>query len=229
MRIWITNTVEDQVWQGNGLNVDAFDFNPTMESSYRVKIEGALLEDSEEEQKKPAEAAPAAEGEAAEAPAPAAAPTKPSFSHFFKAITVDFDRSRSRNGAEQAVEWKKPEAAGRPGQPAPEAPGAEFDEFTFKRSGDENSNITINLFRHELPERYLLSPELAAAVDMTEATQQEAVMGLWEYIRAAGLQEDEEKRNFRCDDILRQVSFRVRGIAHNGRLLLTGNLDCRPW
>lgn len=204
MRIWITNTVEDQVWQGNGLNVDAFDFNPTMESSYRVKIEGALLEEtSNEEQKKPAEAAPAAEGETATAPT-TTTPPKPSFSHFFKAITVDFDRSRSRNGAEQAVEWKKPEA-GRPGQPAPEGPAAEFDEFTFKRSGDENSNITINLFRHEVPERYLLSPELAAAVDMTEATQQEAVMGLWEYIRAAGLQEDEEKRNFRCDDILRQV------------------------
>lgn len=207
MRIWITNTVEDQVWQGNGLNVDAFDFNPTMEASYRVKIEGALLEDAEEgQEEKKTNVAEATDEETAKDAAPTpTAPTKPKFSHFFKAITVDFDKSRQRNGSDHAVEWKKPEQPGRPGAPAPENPAAEFDEFTFKRSGDETQNITINLFRQDLPERYLLSPELAAAVDMTEASQQDAVMGLWEYIRASGLQEDEEKRNFRCNDILRKI------------------------
>lgn len=120
-------------------------------------------------------------------------------SHFFKAITVDFDRSRFRNGAEQTVEWHKPEPSTR--NPA----AADFDELTFKRNGDENSNITIQLHLHESPERYGLSAELAEVVDMTEATQQEAVMGLWEYIRLSGLQEDEEKRNFRCDDLLKKV------------------------
>jgi SWI/SNF-related matrix-associated actin-dependent regulator of chromatin subfamily D len=82
---------------------------------------------------------------------------------------------------------------------------ADFDEFTFKRNGDENMNITINLYRHEDPERYELSPDLAEIVDMHEATRQEAVMAVWEYIKLMNLQEDEEKRNFRCDDLLRKV------------------------
>lgn len=67
-------------------------------------------------------------------------------------------------------------------------------------------NITINLQRHESPERYQLTPELAQIVDMKEATQHEAVMALWEYIRLSGLQEDEERRNFRCDSYLKKVS-----------------------
>jgi chromatin remodeling complex protein RSC6 len=120
-------------------------------------------------------------------------------------LTVDFDRSRFRNGTEQHVEWKKPDApAGRQSSGSLPA-AADFDEFTFKRNGDENINININLHRHEVPERYKLSPELADVVDMTEATQHEAVMGLWEYIRLWGLQEDEEKRNFRCDELLKKV------------------------
>ncbi|KAK3191811.1 SWI/SNF and RSC complex subunit Ssr3 [Lecanicillium sp. MT-2017a] len=215
LRIWISNTVDDQVWQGNGLDVDAFDFSAAVEASYRVKVEGRLLDDDNEpgqddDDKKPEDSA-AADGDkmdedgptnnsSAKEPAP-----KAKLSHFFKAMSVDFDKSRFRNGAEQTVEWKKPEAAIR-SQGASNLPAAaDFDEITFKRNGDENTNITINLFRQENPERYQLSPELAEVVDMKEATQQEAVMALWEYIRLAGLQEDEEKRNFRCDELLRKV------------------------
>ena len=90
-------------------------------------------------------------------------------------------------------------------QPLQEPTTAEFDEFCFKRDGDEKLNISINLVRHEEPERFLLSPELAAVVDMHEASRQEAMMAVWEYIRFYGLQEDEEKRNFRCDDLLKKV------------------------
>ncbi|KAF7549986.1 hypothetical protein G7Z17_g6021 [Cylindrodendrum hubeiense] len=209
LRVWISNTVEDQIWQTSGLNVDAFDFAPSMEASYRVKIEGRLLDDEDEKDAPDAEkeAGDKAEQDGAGPSAQKAktqAPQKHRFSHFFKALTVDFDRSRFRNGAEQTVEWKKPDATTR-NQPNANLPAAaDFDELTFKRNGDENSNITINLHRQESPETYQLSPELAEVVDMTEATQQEAVMGLWEYIKLLGLQEDEEKRNFRCDELLKK-------------------------
>jgi chromatin remodeling complex protein RSC6 len=221
MRIWISNTVEDQVWQGSGMSVDAFDFSPNMEASYRVKIEGRLLDDDDDEDKTEDSTAQdtteAAQGteEGDRMDEDNSTPqkpkqsqtqtTKPKFSHFIKALSVDFDRSRYRNGAEQNVEWKKPEPNVRNQGGAGLPPAADFDELAFKRNGDENMNITINLFRHETPERFQLSPELAEVVDMTEATQQEAVMGMWEYIRLWGLQEDEEKRNFRCDDLLRRV------------------------
>ncbi|KAF4977529.1 hypothetical protein FZEAL_5963 [Fusarium zealandicum] len=216
LRIWISNTVEDQIWQSNGLNVDSFDFNPNMEASYRVKIEGRLLDDQDEEDG-PAEfkdtTATNEKKEEDEEDQKPKSQQKPRFSHFFKSLTVEFDRSRFRNGTEQTVEWKKPDAPARNQAAANLPAAADFDELTFKRNGDENMNITINLYRQETPERYQLSPELADVVDMKEATQQEAVMGLWEYIKLLGLQEDEEKRNFRCDEPLRKV-LRQGDVGH---------------
>lgn len=207
--------MEDQVWQGNGLNVDAFDFTPNMDASFRVKIQGRLLDDDavDGDKQKSAEGADAdetmagtdapKEGESARATL--GATPKYRFSHYLKSLAVEFDSSRFRNGAEMNVDWKRGDAASK--GHGPSAAAADFDELTFKRTGDENTNITIKLLRYEVPERYKLSPELADVVDMKEATQHEAVMGLWEYIRLSGLQEDEEKRNFRCDDLLRKVSF----------------------
>lgn len=184
--------MEDQPWQNNDLNVDSFDFSNNLEPTYRVRMEGRLLDDEFEAMK---------QGDAgAGGPAPAAGPVY-KLSHFFKSISVDFHIPGRR--PDQNVEWKKPDR----NPPASSQQAAEFDEFCFKRNGDENVNITINLVRHEEPERFLLTPELAAVVDMEEATRQETMMGIWEYIRYHGLQEDEEKRNFRCDDLLKRVGL----------------------
>lgn len=175
-----------------------------MEGSYRVKIEGRLLEDEKNDDETDATEDKKEQNGEAQKSTPQL--QKPRFSHFFKSLTVDFDPSQFRNGADHTVEWKKPET--NPRNTAASLPAAaDFDEFTFKRNGDENQNITINLWRQETPEKYQLSPELADVVDMKEATQQDAVMGLWEYIKLLGLQEDEEKRNFRCDEPLRKESL----------------------
>ncbi|KAI4861361.1 hypothetical protein F4820DRAFT_433899 [Hypoxylon rubiginosum] len=205
LRIWLTNTAEDQVWQGNGLNVDTFDFSSNLEPTYRVKIEGRLLDDDDDldqdddsEDNKGISDDPDRMEEDPKPKSPKA--PKYRFSHFFKALSVDFPSSQK--GIDQSVEWKKPERAG-PSSSLPAA--ADFDELTFKRSGDENTNITINLHRHEEPERYAVSQDLEDIVDLSEATRQEIVMGIWEYIKLMGLQEDEEKRNFRCDDLLRKA------------------------
>lgn len=224
LRIWITNTVEDQVWQNPGLNADSFDFGTNNDSSYRVKIEGRLLDDDDElEKDDEEEAKESAEGDKMDTDT--AGPEKakeieakkqslPRFSHFFKAMTVEFDRTKMRNGAEQAVDWKKPERL--PNNASLPA-AADFDELTFKRNGDENVNITINLFRDETPERFELSPELSDVVDETVATRAEAVMGVWEYIKLMGLQEDEEKRHFRCDELLKKVCRSLRPSYSNRR------------
>ncbi|KAI0484632.1 putative 3-phosphoinositide dependent protein kinase-1 [Xylariaceae sp. FL0804] len=211
LRIWITNTAEDQVWQGNGINVDTFDFSSNLEPTYRVKIEGRLLgeedgldtdDQSEKGQEKVEDPDRMDEDGASNAKPKAPKPPKYRLSHFFKALNVDFPANR--NGVDQSVEWKKPE---RIGGSASLPAAADFDELTFKRSGDENLNITINFFRHEEPERFAVSPELEDVIDMREATRQEILMGVWEYIKLMGLQEDEEKRRFRCDDLLR-TAFR---------------------
>jgi len=223
LRIWISNTVEDQFWQANGLNVDNFEFSSNLESSYRVKIVGRLLDDEDdtekaEKEEEEAKAGNEAEGDKMETDSPAKSKAKPvsarpgersRFSHFFKALTVDFDRTKpGRSSNDTNVEWKKPDRTPA-GSNLPAM--ADFDELTFKRHGDENQNITINLYRHEDPERFELSDELSEIIDMREATRQEAVMALWEYIKLMSLQEDEEKRNFRCDDLLRNLIKKESG------------------
>ncbi|KAG6017456.1 hypothetical protein E4U43_001177 [Claviceps pusilla] len=220
LRIYISNSVEDQAWQVQGLDVDAFDFTPSMAASYRVKIQGSLLGADEissplspthGRKADPLSSFTSGE-ESQEQNFPRKRPSQNSdsslnkyrFSHFFRALTVEFDHPRLGNGTEQIIEWTKPDLLSKSTGTA-SSPAADFDEFTFKRNGDENANIIINLYRHDVPERYELSSELAEVLDMTEATQQQAVTALWEYIRMWNLQEDEEKRNFRCDELLKKV------------------------
>ncbi|PSR93689.1 hypothetical protein BD289DRAFT_364370 [Coniella lustricola] len=235
MRIWITNTVEDQVWQSGDLNPDSFDFSTTNESSFRVKIEGRLLDDDSEMDTKDEEDE-GQEGDEDKMDTDAPAETKPKaietkkvpqprMSSFFKAMTVDFDKSKMRHGAEQTAEWKKPDRIANSANP-PAA--AEFDELTFKRNGDENMNITINLYRDEAPERFELSPDLSDIVDMTTATRSEIVMGLWEYIKLMGLQEDEEKRHFRCDEQLHKIVPRDPGLIPELQSYITPHLRPLP-
>ncbi|KAF3766368.1 hypothetical protein M406DRAFT_256250 [Cryphonectria parasitica EP155] len=254
LRIWISNTVEDQVWQAGELNADSFDFSTNNESSFRVKIEGRLLDDDDDEfdEDDEDEAEDGVEEDAEEKKVPkedpeggaedkmdttdapaqkkakaieATKPPQPRFSHFFKAMTVEFDRSKMRNGAEQSVEWKKPDRIANSATP-PAA--ADFDELTFKRNGDENMNITINLFRDEVPERFELSPELSDIVDMPAASRAEVVMSLWEYIKLMGLQEDEEKRHFRCDELLRKIVPRDPGLIPELQNYITPHLRPLP-
>jgi SWI/SNF-related matrix-associated actin-dependent regulator of chromatin subfamily D len=212
LRVWISNTVEDQPWQGDDLDVDAFDFSTNMDSSYRVKIEGRLLEeeeddDNDDEKFDDAEDVAELGGDPMDEDAKETKNTKEpeqrlKFSHFFKAMTVDFGRNRTKDGVEHSVEWKKPAIP--PNAINPPNP-ADFDQLEFKRGGDENLNITINLVRDEAQERLSLSPALAEIMDATEATRAEVVTGIWEYIKTMGLQEDDEKRSFRCDELLKQV------------------------
>lgn len=209
LRVWISNTVEDQPWQADGLDVDtAFDFSTNLDASYRVKIEARLLDeeddedsdDSEDEDEETNGDAMDEDGKEKKTKTPQ---KQYKFSHFFKAMTVEFDRNKGKDGSEQGIEWKKPVVA----QNAASLPNAaDFDQLEFKRGGDENTNITINLTRDESPERYKLSPILADILDREVATRAEAMMGIWDYIKAMGLDEDEEKRSFDCDDRLKSVS-----------------------
>jgi SWI/SNF-related matrix-associated actin-dependent regulator of chromatin subfamily D len=222
MRIWVSNTVEDQEWQGDGLIVDAYDFSTNSNASYKVKIEGRLLDEGEEDdsdEESDEEENPDAmdEDEKEKNKLKRDNPFQRSrFSHFFKSMTVDFEKNRSKDGAEQIVEWKKPTISPNT-RTLPAA--ADFDMLEFKRGGDYNQNITINLVPDEPQERFALSRPLAEVMDATEATRAEAVTGIWEYIQIMGLQEDDERRSFRCDDLLKQVRPIV--LAYMDFLILT--------
>ena len=219
LRVWISNTVENQPWQGRSLDENAFDFNTGLEATYKVKIEGHLLDDEQdsdpdsddEEESSPKDAekdvdAMDHDGEVKpELAKPASERPRYKLSHFFKSITVDFDRGKNfQPETATQVEWTKPAIV--PNNPTlPVA--ADFDSIEFERKSDENVNCTINFYRDESPERFRLSKELADVVDAEEDDKTPVYYGIWEYVKAMGLQQDEEKRKIQCDDRLRKVSI----------------------
>ncbi|RMJ28159.1 complex, subunit [Aspergillus sp. HF37] len=129
--------------------------------------------------------------------------SKQRFSHFFKGVTIDFDKSSAAPPDEiRPITWTKPQL---PPNVVSLPPSADFDSLQFSRSSQENLNVTISLVRDETMERFKLSKELAEVLDVEEETRSGIVLGLWDYIRAMGLQADEEKRLVRCDHRLRKI------------------------
>jgi SWI/SNF-related matrix-associated actin-dependent regulator of chromatin subfamily D len=209
LRVWISNTVENQPWQKaeqNGANPGS--------GRYKVKIEGRLLDD-DSDPTLPEENDEGEEGqndddameqdgqEAAKTKKPVSKRPRPRLSHFFKTITIDFDKTPSAKPEEiKPITWNKPQL---PPNATSLPPTADFDSLQFSRASQENLNVTISLVRDETPERYKLSKELAEVLDTEEEARSGIVLGIWDYIRAMGLQEDEEKRQVRCDHRLRSV------------------------
>ena len=201
LRIWISNTAEGQPWQvaeegAVSFGEDGtFDFGESSQATYRVKIEGKLLEefngpdnDRTEEEKKDDKA------------------RRPRLSHFFKSITIEFDRNPAlQPNGYSAIEWKKPPTGSQ--NYDPNSSEVSFDTLEFERKSDENMNVTINLVREVKTERYKLSPQLAEILDTEEEDRAGVVQGIWEYCRVMGLQEDEDRRSVVCDEALRKVSF----------------------
>ncbi|KAL8968607.1 MAG: hypothetical protein Q9197_004789, partial [Variospora fuerteventurae] len=210
MRIWISNTVDFQQWQ-KGEEQELYDFSGHSEGTYRMKIEGRLLDDkddtpsdddgSDEEHQGKDEAAMENDGDPTEKPVvQVGLQPKTKLSHFFKAITVEFDRNKNLQADYTTqVEWKRPSFS--PNASAyPE--GADFDSLEFERKGDSDMNCTVHFYRDD--DRYLLSDPLADLLDCKEADRTSIMMGIWDYIKAMNLQQDDEKRAVQCDDRLRK-------------------------
>ncbi|GBF60330.1 SWI/SNF and RSC complexes subunit [Trichophyton mentagrophytes] len=214
MRIWISNTVESQPWQQQ----DASNSEGAMGTKlgagrYRVKIEGRLLDEADplvpdESDDEGETENQGGEPGAMEEDTPSAKSSKPipqrkRLSQFFKSITIDFDKPTENGVADLAtITWNKPDV---PANAATMPPSADFDTLEFSRAAEVNLNVTVNLVRDETPERFQLSRELAAILDVENDTRAGIVAGIWEYVKAMGLQENEEKRTIQCDDRLRAI------------------------
>ena len=200
MRIWITNSVENQPWQGKDLEVNAFDINSGTESTYKVSIVGKFV--NEDVPSAPAESEETVESVETEKIDRQISPPKPKLSELFKSITVELDRSKAlQSDAANVIEWKKQQPAQR-GSTA-----EEFDCLQFERRGDENLNCTINLLRDEQPERYAMATPLEDLICEEEASKEMIMNAFWLYVRKMGLQRDEDKRTVRLDDTLKAVSI----------------------
>lgn len=223
MRIWISNTAENQPWQNTSMDPDAFDFGDTSQATYRVKIEGRLLDEKDsldEDDKKDGIATAVADGgepmdtDAAKPSQPKPSSTSPpvrsKLSHFFKQITIEFDRPATLQPDGMAmIEWKRPETRGNATNWS--ADGSNFDCLHFERKSDENINIKINLYRDESPERFRLSADLAELCGgISEGDRAGVMLNVWKYIRANKLYENEDARVVRCDHLMKKVYLTAR-------------------
>ncbi|KAF3935899.1 hypothetical protein ABW20_dc0103821 [Dactylellina cionopaga] len=219
LRLFISNTAFNQPWQAtSSLDETSFDFSTDLIPSFRMKIEGRLLDKEETSTPPTPENVPEkTETEGSKAAAEAGTdkdakkedsklPKK--LSQFFKTIRVELSRSNMdpSYGENSIVEWQRPAppAAAKPGAAAP-TPPAEFDGFEFERKLEMNALCTIQLTRDEQPERFQLSPELQAALDTAEDTRAGVLLGLWEYALLNNLQDRDERRNINCDDKLKKA------------------------
>lgn len=221
LQIWISNTAENQPWQTRNLETDMFDFNSGVEGTYRVKIEGRLLDDGssdddteseseDEDDQNPTErekldgSTEQKHDKNKQTPVPTANLIRTRLSHFFKSIIVSFDRSKNlQPDSTTQIEWKKP-----PGAENSTIPAAhDFDALEFERKGEENLNCTISFWRDEAPERFRLSKALAELLDTEEDDRASIIYGIWEYVKAMDLQQDEEKRLIQCNERLRDVNI----------------------
>lgn len=196
LRMTISNTATNQPWQRAALDENAFDFQTTGDATVRVRVQGQLLEDPDDD-------IFASDDEENEEKQVTKKNPPKKMSHFFKHMTVEFDKNRNNvPDPGWQVEWKKQQNT------------ADLDYIEFSRKTDENININIALTRDEQPERYRLSPPLASILDMEEGDRAEIVMALWDYVRCFGLQGEEDMRSIRCDDELRQVSQSFVGLQY---------------
>ncbi|KAL8851236.1 MAG: hypothetical protein Q9221_003867 [Calogaya cf. arnoldii] len=208
MRIWISNTFDSQPAQESGSD-PIYDFSGSTMGLYRMKIEGRLLngEDDEplsdddsddEEARKDGEAMDHDDQPTQKPVRPGPQQPRTKLSHFFKQITLELHRDKHTPadlGVDNFVEWKKPPPKPRdpkePGDPVL-PPEADFDSLEIERRFDSTVNCTINLYRDD--DRFILSDPLADLLDSKIEDRQSVIIGIYDYIRALNLQQDDEKR-----------------------------------
>lgn len=209
VRVWIRNWAEGQPWQvveeerreGGGLVDGGWELGAEEgRATFRVRIEGRVVDEDDDVPEE-------GEGEGQEGEKQR---QRLYFSNFFTAIRIEFARNPSlQPDACTSIEWKKPvQSHTNPSYDA-HAPEVQFDALEFERKADENIPVTILLWRaapHPGQERFRLSPALAEVLDTDEEDRAGAVEGLWEYCRAGGLLDEEDRRVVRCDDRLRKVN-----------------------
>lgn len=122
------------------------------------------------------------------------------FSHFFKQITVEYDRDVSNNGEDNSMDWKKPMVqSGTSNLPN----SADFDEINFKRVGDENVNVTIKLYKDT--DKFKLSEQLLEVVLDDGLSRGEITQRINMYIGMCKLADETDPRRFHCDAELKAV------------------------
>lgn len=224
LRVWISAKTVDK--EGGDTRMDdTFEFNEDVAGgSYKMRIEGRILPDptSDDDEDDEMEDVEPGKGTTMDLDKPDAAATDSKltatkktsdtqkFSHYFKQITIAFQPPRHalpNAPAPPTLEWKKPDRQSDNSRPM--TPDANFDALEFERKLDDSvQKVIITLHRDETGGRVRakLSEPLAKLLDREYEDQSGAMLGLYNYVRSHGLEEEGNPKVFRCDDALRAVS-----------------------
>lgn len=195
---------------------------PEEVASWTLKIEGRLLEPSFKSRAHNAQALQAAQSRT----------NATKFSNLIRTIVVELIRDPTLYPAgENIVEWHRPiptvapatasmppggenAVPGQGSMDVPTVASAEpaLDGFEVKRKGSIPVKARIVLYLAHTPDRYALSPELSALLDIREDTRQSIVAALYAYIKEHKLMSEEDRRLVLCNDALRSI-FRTERIA----------------
>ncbi|KAF8340439.1 SWI/SNF complex 60 kDa subunit [Cantharellus anzutake] len=177
LRVFVTHTVHDQVWQVQGKDTSV-DFNTGRGiPSWELRIEGKLLDEVGVILAKDRNIAP----------------PPPKFGSFLKSIVVDVDRDPRLYPEEVIVEWHK-----NPTLPAD-------DGFSIRRRGDTSLRVRIIIHLDNIPEKGSVDPALSSIIGVKQGTRAECVTALWYYIKHNGLQDKNDRRVVRPDEKLRTL------------------------
>lgn len=176
LRVFIYNTCENMPWQVTGDAAAAGDSAP--EAKWTLRIEGAFS------------------GESKLAPE-----EQPKFSSFLSGATVEIfpnsDYPALQNNPSNIIEWKE-QSNGTSAAPGANSSQWQFDGIDIKRSGVFNIKTKIALMIKDHSSRLLLSTDMSQFFGKREASQQELVFAIWQYVLYKNL--------FKKADALTQVS-----------------------
>lgn len=157
LRVFIYNTCENQPWQKQLHGTQG-------ESSWTLRVEGRFLPDSKGSEL-----------------------SKHKFSSFLNAISIDLLPNDDYVAPNGTVEWRAETPDFARGVAAAGAEAAAFDGIDVKRNGIFNVKTKIALLTKSHAASLRLSEEMAQFCGKPEATQQELVYTVWQYVLFRGL------------------------------------------
>ncbi|KAE9604271.1 hypothetical protein Lal_00001598 [Lupinus albus] len=148
------------------------------EASWSLKIVGRILEDD-----KGSFEAGTSQG--------TKSPSCPKFSSFFKKIVVHLDENLYSD--DHVITWDNARSP------------IEQDGFEVKRKGDKEFTTRITMELKNVPEKFMLSPQMSKLLGFQVETRPRIIAALWHYINSRKLEISNDPFSFICDPSLQMV------------------------
>ncbi|OIW16758.1 hypothetical protein TanjilG_00078 [Lupinus angustifolius] len=149
------------------------------EASWSLKIVGRILEDNKDI------------FEAGTSSQASKSPSCPKFSSFFKKITIYLDENLYSD--DHVIIWDNARSP------------IEQDGLEVKRKGDKEFTARIKMELKNVPEKFMLSPQLSKLLGYQLETRPRIIAALWLYINSRKLEISNDPFSFICDPSLQMV------------------------